>query len=328
MRFHSYIHFGIFFVVGLMLTACEIIEKKETIEKKPPVITEPVKVEKKPEKPDYSKLTLEEIHNLPTNRECRKLLEWANEELRKRPVVNVIVKTVKGLSEKLDLDNVFYLKPMAEKYPLDSSIRSYHCPKHIEDVKVIYKLNKGDGFSSLYHFTYFGDLQGINVSNPFNPEGLIESRFGDGPPLLTLHIDKIEIASISPSQIFSNEDMDFQLENLVFGVENRVDFNFFNKSQENLAIRKFRLTIGKRDIAVDFKNNTIRLKPGKTISKSGIKAGKSRNKWFVNDSNKLVIVVARVVYQAGWKFKKLQIEKYLRLGDLGINQSIINRNNK
>lgn len=305
-----------------------MLEKKISkgpVEKEPAHKIEPKKVEKKkgPE-PDYSKLTLEEFHNLPQNRECRELLARADMELKKRPVIKVMIKTVKGLSEadELDLENVFYLEPEAEKYPLDSSIRSYHCPQQLEDVKVLYTLKKGPGFSSLYQFTYYGDRQGINVSNPSNPEGQIESRLGDNPPSLTLNIDRMEVESINPSYTFSNKDIDFILENIGFGIENHVNIRVKNKTDKNLAIRKFRMTIGGRDVQVDFKKDILKLKPGETISKNGIKAGRSTKKWFVSDGGKQIMVVARVVYQAGWDIKKLQGEKYVKIGDLGINQEI------
>jgi len=311
--FHNFSLLGVIFLVGFALTGCETPGKKVLVE--PPQ----QKIEPKKEKPDLNKMTLEEIHNLPAYRECRERLARAEVEVKKRSVVKIVVKPMKGMSGKSVLQDMFYLEPSAETYPQDSSIRTYHCPETINDVMVTYTLNIGPGFSPLYHFDYHGDQKKINVSNSVKPEGVIKLRFDDKPPSITFNIVKVEAKSFHPSYSFSNEDMDFILENIEFGAENHLNIRVKNKSKRNLAIKKFRITIGNRNFEVDFKKDILKLKPGETILKNNINAGRSNTKWFVTDGNKFIMVVARVVYQAGWDFKKLKAERYTKITALGIN---------
>ena len=305
-----------FLFAGLLLTACETTGLKPSIESGPKKTVEKITVR------DYSNLTLEELHNLPHNKDCKKLLSKAEQELKKRPTVPVKVEAVKRLSDIIKLDAMFYLSAMAEKYPLDSSIRTFSCPKNIENVKIFYSLMQGPAYTPWNYYSYHGDVKGIDVSSPSNPGGLIEARFSDNPPKITLHLDKVQIYSLSPSHTFSNKDIDFTFNNIVLDRDKHISFDIHNKSQKNLKIFRIKITLGPYDYLVNFKSNIIKLKPGKNYSGTGVKVERNIYRWFVFDGNKSVKIIPTILYQAGSQLKNLHGEVYIRIKDLSVNQKL------
>ncbi len=303
-----------------LLSACELVGKKTEVEadKKKPVKEKPVEKEITQE-PDYTKLTLEQVHNLPENRACKKLLALAETKLSKRPVVPVKINALKGLSNDVIPGNMYILVPVAEKYPLDDAIRTYKCPEKIEDVRVDYYLKKGPGYQKWYYFSYKGKEKGINARNPVEPAGKITSRYGDTPPEVILQIDKLHVTALKPAHIFADDDISFKFNRIIFDLSNRASFQFYNRGKKELAIRKFEIILGKNTYEVDFKDNIIKLEPGKVFRMNDVEVGISQGKWFVGNANKAVRFKVSIVYKADRQIKKLVSEKYFRVKDLGIN---------
>jgi hypothetical protein len=308
--------------LGLLLTGCETIETAKTIKTKPVIKSKAKKREKKAAPIDISKLSLEEIHNLAKYKECRRLLFKAKQELKKRPTVPVNIIAIKGLSEVVDVEKMFYLEPMAEQYPVDDSIRHFTCPNKIEDVKVFYYLKKGPAYASWYYYSYAGKEKGIDTRAPVDPHGQIMSRFGDVPPRLTLKMDKMKVISLHPSRTISNKDMDFILRNIALDSEKRISFEIYNKSGNQLTIRDIKLSLGPLHFHTDLKGKIVKLDPRERYSKTGIKTGFNKSGWFIKDGTKAVNLVARVVYQKKGRFKLLSTDMYIRLLDLGMNQKL------
>lgn len=306
--------------LGLLLTACGTMEKAGKIERKPPVKSEIKKEEKKATPLDLSKLTLEEINNLPSFKECRSLLSKADQELEKRPRVSVKINAFEGLSEIVNLEKMFYLEPRAEQYPLDDSIRHYMCPKKIEDVKVFYQLKKGSSYAPWYYFSYAGKEENINTRAVANPRGYISSRLDNKPPSLVLKIDKMRIVSLHPSHTVSNEDMDFLLRNIKLDTEKNISFVIYNKSQKNLTIRDVRLTVGPYHFHTELKGEIVKLAPHGRYIKRGIKSGFNSKLWVIKDATKPVRLISRIVYQVNGKYKLLSGDEYITLQSLGVNQ--------
>lgn len=312
----NFFHIAIFVLAGILLSACETVDIKPAPKKDSIQEIE----DKKTVEIDLKKLELDEIHKLPQYIECRSLLEQAAKDLKKRPVVSVKVESINGYSDDADVANMYYLQPVTDKYPLDASIRDFVCPKTINDVKVTYQLLKGPSYKPWYYFSYYGEHKGIDTSSPTNPKGNVVSRFGDKPPEINLHIDKLEIVSLKPEQSFSDEDLEFTINNFTFDSANGISFNFHNKGKKDLAIRKFDVTLGSKNMEVDFKKSIINLPANKMYSRKGVNAGHASRKWFVTDANKAVRLKVSVIYKADWTIKKLFDERYIRIRDLGINQ--------
>lgn len=306
-------------IIGVLLTACEtggIKPDDKSIQK------EDEKKTRTPEssQADITKLSLKQIHNLSEYRECKKILDHAEKTLSKRPLIPVEVKDNKGLAAGNDLDNYFHLSPSVERYPLDDAIRNFDCPKTLGEVKVVYTLEKGPGYSPHYHYIYTGNLKGINVSLPTNPGGEIEWLYKDKPPHIILHMDKIQVDSLSPSYTFSNEDMDLTINEIMFG-NNQVSFKFRSKSDNKLTIRKFRLFVSGREIQVDFKNNIVKLEEGQVYIKNRAYGKGEMNNWVLNDLDKYVTLGVTVAYRSGWSYKKLKMDKLVKIKDLGVNKN-------
>ena len=306
-------------IFGVLLSACELVETK------PDTVSVPKKPEKKVAKPevsapDISKLSLKEIHDLPRYKECKKLLSRAELKLKIKPPVPVKIKTIEGMPEDINIDNMFYLEPETEKYPQDDSIRNYECPRKIEDVKVTYRLIKGPGYKKWYDYSYHGNLKGFDLYSSSGPVGRIESHFGEKPPEVTFQIDKIEIISLSPSHTFSNDDVSFRVNKISFSGKKIISFQFFNKSKESLAIRKFELMLGSDVFQVDFKDNIVDLAQYQMQKMNDVEVGISQKKWYVADGNKPVRFMVRLLYKTGRQIKKLSVENYIRTKDLGINK--------
>ena len=316
------------FLVWLLLPGCGTVEpvkpvKSKPIKSKPAIEKEHVKQEKKKLVPrDISKLSLEEIHNLPRYRECRRLLKRADQELKKRPTVPVRINAFKGLSEMVDLGKMFYLEPEAEQYPLDDSIRHYKCPKNIEDVKVYYHLKKGTAYASWYYYSYEGKEKGIDTLSAINPQGLIESRFGSKPPSVALQIDKMKIISLHPSRTISNKDIEFILEDVAFDSEKHISFDIYNKSDSDVVIRDVKFTLGPFNFHANLDGKFVKVAPQKRYIKTGVEAGFNKKTWFVKDSARPVRLSAKIIYQKKGQFKLLSTDLYLKLLDFGINQKL------
>ena len=311
------------FLLGLLLPGCGTVEPVKPVKSKPAIEKGHARQEKKKVMPrDISKLTLEEIHNLPNYKECRRLLTRADQELKKRPTISVRINAFKGLSEMVDLGKMFYLKPEAEQYPLDDSIRHYKCPKKIEDVKVYYHLKNGPAYAPWYYYSYKGKEKGIDTRSAVNPQGVIESHFGSKPPSLVLRINKMKIITLHPSRTISNKDMDFTLRDVAFDSEKRISFNIYNKSKDDVVIRDIKLTLGPFNFHANLNSNFVKVAPQKVYLKTGVESGSNKKTWFVNDSAKPVRLSAKITYQKKGQFKLLSTDLYLKLLDFGINQKL------
>ena len=80
------------------------------------------------------------------------------------------------------------------------------------------------------------------------------------------------------------------------------------------------MILGPKVFEVDFKNNIVHLTQYQMHKMNDIEVGINKKKWYVVNGNKAVRFMVKLLYKSGRQIKKLSVENYIRVKDLGINK--------